>query len=116
MRAALLLLAFVGACKPNEDNFTEKYIKAYCDFAQRCYAAEFFYQYDDKGECVNKNEDYWADYGSAVTSQCEFDADKAAECLDNLNQSCKEIGDDLDEFDPQCDAVWDCGEVYGATD
>ena len=112
MRAALMLV-FVGACKPNEDNFSDKYITAYCDFYKRCAAAEFFYQYDDKGECLDKNEEYWAEVGASLVAQCEFDADKAQECLDTLNQSCKEIGDDLDEFDAQCDEVWDCGEVYG---
>ena len=113
MNRALVLMLLAGACSPTEKSFPDEYIKSYCDYYKRCAAASFFYQYDDKGECLDKNREYWAEYGSALTEQCTFDADKAAECLDTLDQSCKDIGDDLDEFDPTCDAVWDCGDVYG---
>lgn len=113
MKPALVLMLLVGACNPTEKNFTEKYIKSYCDFYKRCAKAQFFYQYDDKGECLDKNREYWDDYGDAIIGQCTFDADEAAKCLETLDQSCKDIGDDLDDFDPQCDAVWDCGDVYG---
>lgn len=108
-----MLMLLAGACQPTEKNFTEKYITAYCDYEKRCNAAAFFYAYDDKGDCLDKQEEYYAAFGGKVPDGCTFDEDKAAECLDALNQSCKEIGDDLDEFDPDCDEAVDCGDLYG---
>lgn len=109
----LLPLALLASCSVTRDNFTERYVDAYCEFRERCDKAEFFYDYDNRGDCLDKYGDYWRDYGPQRYDECDFSESEAERCLELLNQSCKLTGDDYDEFDPTCAEVWDCGSVYG---
>ena len=103
--AALLLLC---SCSVNVDNWPEKYAKASCDVRERCSKAEFFYYYDDGHDCQTEYLRYWDDYGDATYASCDFDESKARSCLDELDASCKDIGDHFEDWDQDCYSVFDC--------
>ena len=113
MRLLLPVLMTLTACAVDRESWPDKYAKALCDFEKSCAAAQFYYLYDDTRDCLDEQEDYWKSYGEQAFETCTFDAGKAEECLDTLKSSCKDIGNDLNDFDPACDAVWDCAYAYG---
>lgn len=43
---------------------------------------------------------------------CDFDKDKAQDCLNALSTStCKEAGDDYEDLFEDCGEVWDCQDA-----
>ena len=93
--SALLACTLLPACsafsKVDEDNFGKQYAKAMCSYWKRCSAFYFYYDYSDEDDCRDEIEDWWDDDGE---ENCDFDDDKAQECIDGLNGTCKAIGDD----------------------
>ena len=107
----MLMIAFpalalaTGCVNVNEDNFFEKLGKAQCEWMERCDAADFYEEWDDKGECRDDQEDYAEDYEDYL-DDCDFDEDKGKDCLKAFNDSCKDSSDD-DHFE-DCWEAWDC--------
>lgn len=110
MRATLLTLAIgLSACGVKEDKWPEQLAHAQCAFAKRCATTYFFYQFDDQADCEDEYLDYWDEFGSKVYESCSFDEDNAKKCLEALDSSCKEAGQDYEDFGEDCYQVWDCG-------
>jgi hypothetical protein len=103
---ALVVLAIV-ACKPTEENWGDKFAHAQCTFAKRCDAANFWYTWDDVAACEDAAKAAY-DASLADLEGCNFDPDKATQCLVGLHQDCKEIGREFDGLVAPCLEVWDC--------
>lgn len=112
-RSAVLSLFALAACGVNEDNWGEKNARVECEYMERCAALEFFYLYDDQGECIDKKLDYWDEYGEQVVQGCKFDEEAANECHKLLGQSCETIVDDMDDVTEACAEAWNCDNLYG---
>ncbi len=112
-RLAVLPLLVLSACGVNENNWGDKNAKVMCDYMERCDALEFFYLYDDQGECMDKQLDYWDEYGEQTKQGCKFDEEAANECHSLLNQSCEKIADDIDDVQSTCAEAWNCTGLYG---
>lgn len=118
LRTALLVsgLAFgASACftaSVDEDNYFEQQGVATCKHLKRCWTTYFYSEWDDLEECFDDAEDQRDDneeYYEAIQDNCDFDEDKAQECLSLYSGSCKVAGEDYDEFyDGACSEVWDC--------
>jgi len=97
----------LGACGVNEENYGPKLAKAYCKYSYECGRAYHLSEWDDVAECtddyIDDNEDYYED----LIDDCDFDADKANDCLKSLREATGSCDPDDIEFD-DCSEVWDC--------
>ena len=114
-RALALPLALAAGCSVSEESWPKDYAKAFCSFQKRCTKAEFFYDYDNETDCVDKMLTRWDEYGAASTAGCSFDESNAQKCIDALNLSCEQFADDYDPatYYTICDDAWSCTSVYG---
>lgn len=116
MRTLLpLLLVLASSCGISEDKWPDKSAKAQCKFAERCSTAQFYYNYDDVGACVDDTLEFWEEYEDFYLT-CDFDADKAKACLKALDTRCKKAGQTYDDLFETCFEVWDCGDDFSDTD
>jgi len=98
------LVGCIGAV--NEDNWTKKSAKAYCKFNEECYLSYFQEEWDNVSECVDDFEDDYEDYVEDYLDDCDFESDKAKECLESLREATKSC--EYDDIDDDCYEVWDC--------
>ncbi len=106
MRSWVVMAVLVTGCGPTEENWGDKFADAQCSFARRCDAANFWYTWDDVETCETAASDL---YASADLSGCTFDDEAARQCLQALNQDCKEVGREYDGLVAPCLLVWACG-------
>lgn len=86
--------ALLSACSISSDKFDEKYEDGYCDWAVDC---EIF---EDTATCQDL-------VGEVDTSDCEYDADAAKTCLQNLKDGT--CPDSDSQFVPSgCETVYTC--------
>ena len=91
----------------DEDNYNEVALETGCKFAKKCNTYYFYLEYDDVDDCVNEQEDELEDAWDYFEDECDFDEDKAADCMALYNATCKEAADDEDYFE-DCLEVWEC--------
>ena len=103
---AILGLSACGISTDRE-RFPDQLQEAQCRFDKACYRAEFFYDHVDVKDCVDESAKIWADVAPEY-EDCSFNEDKAAECLEWFNRSCKVTGKELDQLRNDCEAVWRC--------
>lgn len=119
MRIALSSLVLVfGGCvgKVDEDNYAEKLSEAFCKINKECSAGSFYDEWDDIEDCTDDfleqtedNEDFYED--------CDFDDEKAQDCLAALNEvSCQDYSDSFEDALEDCAEIWDCGDAGGGGD
>jgi hypothetical protein len=119
MRIALSSLVLVfGGCvaKVDEDNYAEKLSEAFCKINKECSAGSFYDEWDDIEDCTDDlldqaedNEDFYDD--------CDFDDEKAQDCLAALNEvSCQDYSDSFEDALEDCAEIWDCGDAGGGGD
>ena len=109
MRASLGLLLVVTACgiSVDRETFPEQRAEAWCAFEKSCYTAEFYYDHTNIKDCIDDEARIWSDVESEY-EDCNFSEDKAAECLEWFNRSCKVTGKELDQLTNDCEAIWRC--------
>lgn len=119
MRIALSSLVLVfGGCvgKVDEDNYAEKLSEAFCKINKECSAGSFYDEWDDIEDCTDDfleqtedNEDFFDD--------CDFDDEKAQDCLAALNEvSCQDYSDSFEDALEDCAEIWDCDDAGGGGD
>ena len=112
MRATVglvLSMMVLGACGPNEDNWSKKSAKDTCKFSKRCATANFYASYTDMDDCLNQTEAALDAEALEKAGECSFDSSQARECLQALSKSCKTAGEEAETlFDP-CLRAWNCG-------
>lgn len=119
MRIALSSLVLVfGGCvgKVDEDNYAEKLSEAFCKINKECSAGSFYDEWDDTEDCtgdfldqLEDNEDFYDD--------CDFDDEKAQDCLAALNEvTCQDYSDSFEDALEDCAEIWDCGDAGGGGD
>jgi hypothetical protein len=104
------ILVFLIGCSVNEDNFGEHYASASCSFAKQCMAYSFYTAWDEKSDCYDDLLEEYDTFQEDVLDEldCEFDPDKAEDCLAAYGASCEDAADGND-IDQDCNEVWDCG-------
>ena len=109
--AAGLVLATGCFGGVNAKNWNKKSSKDFCKYQKRCTASEFYFNFNDVGECAEAQElmlmsldGYYVD--------CTFQKENAKLCLDGLNSSCKQLGVEFDLLIAPCYQVWDCPTDY----
>lgn len=119
MRIALSSLVLVfGGCvgKVDEDNYAEKLSEAFCKINKECSAGSFYDEWDDIEDCTDDlleqaedNEDFFDD--------CDFDDEKAQDCMAALNEvSCQDYSDSFEDALEDCAEIWDCDDAGGGGD
>lgn len=104
---ASLLLATAGcSVEPNREDWPEQYADAFCDWSRRCMAAVYFDNYDEPGECFHEVSDDVDDILDRLPG-CDLDRRRAEDCLNRLNDSCRDSGG-IDEILSICLDVLDC--------
>ena len=107
----LALLAPLSACslfgtKVDEDNFGEEFAEAICSLQKECLALFFYEEYDDLEECADEYAEDWED----GYEDCDFDQDKAEDCIKAIREAdCTDGYDGLEDAFEDCEEVWDCG-------
>ena len=109
----LMALAAMTGCKVTEENWPEKIAKAECAYRERCAAADFWYYYESGRDCEDEYIDRWDEFGSKIYSECDFNEEKAKDCLDAMDSSCKDVGEQYDDWDETCYEVWECSTPTG---
>ena len=105
----MFLLSLLACSGVNEDSFPEKYSEAVCNLFAECSRADFLEEWDDVDECAEDYIDIFED--GDVFDGCDFDKDKAKDCLDDLKDAAKDCDiDDLYDSD-DCDEVYDCDDA-----
>ena len=107
----LVLAGCVG--KVDEDNYAEKVSEAFCKINKECSAGSFYDEWDDTADCVDDlldqaedNEDFYDD--------CDFDDEKAQDCLKALNEvTCQDYSDSFEDALEDCAEIWDCDGAVG---
>jgi len=101
-------LVVVSACGGvNEENFTDKSAKVFCAYQQECYRSGFVDEYKDMPDCVDEYVDDNEDYFEDLIDDCDFDKDKAKDCLDSFKDATDTCDSDDIEYD-DCYEIWDC--------
>ena len=105
-----LLWAVACGGEPEEEQFIERASAESCSFTERCYLANYLDEYSDREDCIDEqieaNEDA-ADFFDDIG--CDYEADKALECLDALRQAGNTCDDgDIEDFVEACAEVYDC--------
>jgi len=95
MRAQLLCVLafslFLGGCVSGGSYPTQR-ARTYCDSLFSCVdeaEIEFWTRYDDIQECVDEQADSFedsADYQRFIDGECEFDAESADACLEEISE------------------------------
>jgi len=103
-----LCLALAPACtvQPNREDWPEQFSDAFCDWERRCMASSYFDNWDDHESCLDETSDDVDDILDALPG-CDFDERRAEDCLNRLNDNCRESGD-LQEIASICLDVLDC--------
>lgn len=104
-----VLVACGGQVK--QSNWGRKSAKVSCKFAKRCDTANFHFQYESLGQCVDESEAEFLSLGGYYDA-CDYDPGKAARCLDAMNWSCKKIGSNYDDLLAACFDVWICEDPF----
>ncbi len=116
MRIALSSLVLVfGGCvgKVDEDNYAEKLSEALCKINKECSAGSFYDEWDDTEDCTGDFLDQLED-NEDLFDDCDFDDEKAQDCLAALNEvSCQDYSDSFEDALEDCAEVWDCGDAGG---
>ena len=107
--AAAVALATGCFGKANEKNWPEKSAKVSCRMAKRCSTSQFYFHYDNMGDCVDAAMDLYDDRSDFYEDNCELDKQEARRCIKLMKRSCKAIGSDYDELYDVCSSVWLCG-------
>lgn len=95
---AAAVAMFAGGCGISEDAFNEKATELVCEWVVDCFEA-----YDTVDDCI-------ADADPADPDpSCEYQKDKAKECLDGLEELTCDSG--LDDFPAACEEVYTCEDT-----
>lgn len=99
----MLLVSLLGCLFGyDEDSFIEAYAQVQCARLSECFRGYYEDEYDgEMDECIDDGEDAFD-----AVDNCDFDEDKAADCLEELrSDSCGDwYADDHDD----CWEVFDC--------
>lgn len=107
---ALWGLSALAGCGVDAESWPTEAARSTCRFSLRCAAANFYYTYDNLGDCREQNEEVLSDEAEAAEEEsCTFDDEQARECLRALDQSCRDVGADFETVFEPCQQVWDCG-------
>ena len=100
------LLSFKGD-PLDEDNFFEKYSEQICKVEKECFRGHYDSTWDDFDECV---DDWSSSYEDVDYSDCDFDEDAAADCLDDMKAaSCADYFEQDEDIFENCYDTFDCG-------
>jgi len=106
--APLLTFAFLAVgCVGTPEGFAKRGAKISCTNFEECQGALFESEYGgDQGECREKVEEASIDsYKLLEDMGCEYQKDKARECIKEANANKKECDADAPSA---CAEVWDC--------
>lgn len=112
MRVVWLVL--VGGCifgggKVTADKWPERAAKATCAFSLECAAAAFYTEFADVAECRATNELALNEEAvESLADGCFLDEAMANACLDALNSSCRDAGEQSETLFEPCTMVWAC--------
>jgi len=92
-----------------QENYWPRYGAANCDVLKECAERGIHDTYDSMAQCRRRSSDSYADL-TPCYADCDFDADKAAECLESIRSpTCApEPSGSLATPSPACDQVFDC--------
>lgn len=113
MSALALLTAGCLAWNVSEDNYPERFGTASCDQLRRCYRGFYENEYSDHPDCIETQTELFEEVADgAELLGCDFEQEKAAECLATFPAiSCEEWYEfNLGEFGSAeaCTEVYDC--------
>ncbi|MBM4367055.1 MAG: hypothetical protein FJ102_12650 [Deltaproteobacteria bacterium] len=99
----MILALFACFWNGDDDTYPESFATVYCSRLNECYRGAYEEEYDgEMDECIDEVTDDVEDW-----DDCDFDEDKAADCLEDLrSESC---GDFYDGDHDDCWEVYDCG-------
>jgi hypothetical protein len=101
----LAALVLGGCGGVSEDEFAEKYPEKYCALAFECSEEGGTSLFATEADCVT----FLSLFSSLVPEGCEYDSDKGAACLDEIDAAtCDAIATG--------DGVASCEQVYGGED
>lgn len=108
MRISLAGFGLLVGCVTQE-NFWPRYGAATCNILEECTERGIDETYDSMAQCRRRSSDSYADL-TPCYADCDFDADKAAECLESIRSpTCApEPSGSLATPSPACDQVFDC--------
>ena len=108
MRISLAGFGLLVGCVTQE-NYWPRYAAAHCDIIKECGQRGIHETYDSMAQCRRSYRESYADL-TPCYADCDFDADKAAECLESLRSpTCApEPSGSLATPSPACDQVFDC--------
>ena len=98
------MFLMLAACLWNndEDTFPEAFAAVQCRRYNECFRGFYEDEYDgEMDECVDEVTDDLEDL-----EDCDFDEDKAADCLEELNS--EDCGDWYDGDHDDCWEIYDC--------
>lgn len=117
-KCSLMMLFFAGCAlfeptdasdlaptEMSEEEFIEAYLKGWCASQEECLPTYFYDVYESVDECYDLQEDLFDESGDG--SGCEFHAEVASECIENLKRYTDSCDDDDDE-----DAQDSCYDAY----
>lgn len=94
----------------DEDHFIERAAVEQCKVTRKCYLAGYLDEYSDMDDCVDETQEYFEDLADLADDfDCDYEEDKAAECIDAIKQSISCEDDDLEDAYEACfEDVYDC--------
>ncbi len=121
-----MLLSLLIGCAGclSETTVNQEVIAAACEKLISCRDAEDdvddfldHNDWDDFDGCTDGLDDTYETQLDCMEDECDFDAAKAAQCVDALRwAACDDVEDFLDKRDIDdfrgCDDIWDCGDDY----
>ena len=109
MLFALLTIACLGKIESTED-FEAAYAESQCHAYRQCNRMIFDGKYDGMTDCQESVEQNLQEENQTLFEDCQFNVDKANECIDVLNTAtCGEFWTDEQALYSAChEAVWEC--------
>lgn len=109
MLASLLTgCSLLGGGAVTEDNFNEKYATVSCQVNEKCFRGYFESEWDSVDDCVDDLVDAAEEYEDYY-DDCDFDDDKAQDCLNALKSAeCGDLYEGDEDLYEDCVEIWDC--------
>lgn len=109
MLFVLLNVACLGKVETVED-FESVYAESQCHAYRQCNRMVFDGKYDGMTDCQERVEQNLRDENQALFEECDFNADKANLCIEELNMSsCGDLWTNEQALYSAChEAVWEC--------
>lgn len=100
--------SLLGGGAVTEDNFNDEYAKVSCKITQDCSKGYFEATWDDLDDCIDDLVDQAEEYEDYY-DDCDFDEDKAQDCMNSLKSAeCGDIYEGDEDIYEDCLEIWDC--------